>query len=123
MPFRFANVSGRAALVDADDQWYDLASLTGGTIGPDPMAALAIGDELHQAAAGLADATPDGALADADARVAGPGPPQRLRHRPQLPTPRRGVEHGPARRSRRVRQVSQLHRRPERRDRAPDNDR
>ncbi len=22
MPFRFANVSGRAALVDADDQWY-----------------------------------------------------------------------------------------------------
>jgi len=65
MPFRFANVSGRAALVDVDDRWYDLESLTGGTVGPDPMAALAMGDELHRAAEGLADATPDGSLTEA----------------------------------------------------------
>ncbi len=40
MPFRLANVAGRAALV-ADDRTYDLATVTGGAFDPDPMAAVA----------------------------------------------------------------------------------
>ncbi|MEM7272102.1 MAG: fumarylacetoacetate hydrolase family protein [Actinomycetota bacterium] len=63
--FRFANVSGRAALVD-DDGWYDLANLTDGAVPPDPMAALAETAALHAAAERLVDATPDGSLDGAD---------------------------------------------------------
>ena len=39
MSYSLANVGGRAALV-AGDQWYDLESLSGGELGPDPMGAL-----------------------------------------------------------------------------------
>lgn len=74
MPFRFANVAGRSALVDADDNWYDLESLTDGAISADPMAALAEGPGLHQAASGLDAATPSGALADAEVRAPVPAP-------------------------------------------------
>ncbi|MCP5025734.1 MAG: fumarylacetoacetate hydrolase family protein [Actinomycetia bacterium] len=74
MTFRFANIDGRAALVDAHDHWYDLERLTSGAVGSDPMAALADGAALHRAADGLAAATPDGALAGAalDAPVPAP---------------------------------------------------
>lgn len=74
MPFRFANVSGRSALVDDADRWYDLEALTGGTVSADPMAALAMGDELHRAAAGLTEATPGGSLADATLAAPVPAP-------------------------------------------------
>jgi 2-keto-4-pentenoate hydratase/2-oxohepta-3-ene-1,7-dioic acid hydratase in catechol pathway len=74
MTFRFANVEGRAALVDADHQWYDLDRLTSGAVGPDPMAAIADGAALHRAAQGLADATPDGAIADANLGAPVPAP-------------------------------------------------
>ena len=65
MAFRFANVGGRAALVDGDDRWYDLERLTGGSAAADPMAALADGAALHAAAARLDGASPDGDLASA----------------------------------------------------------
>ena len=65
MSFRFANVAGRSALVDADEQWYDLERLTGGSASPDPMTALGEEAKLHEASAGLASAAPDGSLSDA----------------------------------------------------------
>ncbi len=65
MPFRFANVAGRSALVDVDDRWYDLERLTAGAVSSDPMAAIGDAPALDRAAAGLADATADGALGQA----------------------------------------------------------
>ena len=65
MPFRFANVSGRSALVDDDGRWYDLEGLTGGSVSADPMVALTQPDALHQAATSLDGAEPGGSLADA----------------------------------------------------------
>lgn len=74
MTFRFANVDGRAALVDDAEQWYDLERLTDGAAGPDPMAALLNPDALHAASAGLGDATPDGALDSANLGAPVPTP-------------------------------------------------
>ncbi|MEM9562693.1 MAG: fumarylacetoacetate hydrolase family protein [Actinomycetota bacterium] len=73
MPFRFATVSGRSALV-ADDRWYDLETVTGGGVPADPMAALTDATALDQASATLADAEPGGALADADLGSPVPAP-------------------------------------------------
>ena len=56
MPFRFANAGGRSALV-ADDQFFDLETLSGGSISADPMLALAQPDELARWNAELAGAT------------------------------------------------------------------
>jgi 2,4-didehydro-3-deoxy-L-rhamnonate hydrolase len=74
MAFRLANVSGAAALVDDQGNWFELAGLTDGAIGPDPMSAVANVDGLHAAAARLADARPNGEFEQArlDGRV---GPP------------------------------------------------
>lgn len=66
MTFRFANIAGRASLVDGDDNWYDLARLTGDRVGPDPTEALADAAALHAADSMLAAAEPDGTMADAD---------------------------------------------------------
>lgn len=74
MPFRFANVAGRSALVDAAGDWYDLESLTDGAISADPMAALADGDGLHRAATLLDGAAPAGSLTDAEVRSPVPTP-------------------------------------------------
>ncbi|MGI9598781.1 MAG: fumarylacetoacetate hydrolase family protein [Acidimicrobiales bacterium] len=74
MPFRFANVAGRSALVDADHQWYDLERLTNGAVSADPMTALGDAAGLSSAAAGLADAAPDGALAEAELGSPVPAP-------------------------------------------------
>ncbi|MEM9745081.1 MAG: fumarylacetoacetate hydrolase family protein [Actinomycetota bacterium] len=63
MGFRLANVDGRAALV-ADDQYFDLETVSDGSIGSDPMAALASPDELSALSASLADRTPTGSLSD-----------------------------------------------------------
>jgi 2-keto-4-pentenoate hydratase/2-oxohepta-3-ene-1,7-dioic acid hydratase in catechol pathway len=64
MPFTLANVAGRAALV-SDGNWFDIARISGGTLGPDPLAALADPAALAGLADGLGGHTPDGALADA----------------------------------------------------------
>ncbi|MDZ7733232.1 MAG: fumarylacetoacetate hydrolase family protein [Acidimicrobiia bacterium] len=53
MSFRLANVSGRATLVDDDDGLHDLEAVSGGSLGPDPMAAVAAHDELHEVSAGI----------------------------------------------------------------------
>ena len=74
MSFRFANVAGRAALVDAEDQWYDLERLTGGAVASDTMAALANPEALHNASADLGAATADGALATANLGAPVPTP-------------------------------------------------
>ncbi|MCP4226922.1 MAG: fumarylacetoacetate hydrolase family protein [Actinomycetia bacterium] len=66
MAFCFANVAGRSALVDADDQWYDLERLTGGAVSSDPMTALGREARLHEAATGLGAATAEGVLDEAD---------------------------------------------------------
>lgn len=74
MPFRFANVAGRTALVDAAGQWYDLERLTAGSLGPGPMGVLASGAALHEASESLDAATPDGNLADAEVGAPIPAP-------------------------------------------------
>jgi 2,4-diketo-3-deoxy-L-fuconate hydrolase len=67
MSFRFANVGGRAALVDPDDRWHDLERLTGGALGPDPTAAVRAGAAaLEAAAVRLGGSTADGELAAAE---------------------------------------------------------
>ena len=64
MGFRLANVDGRAALV-AGDEYHDLEAVSGGELGPDPMAALATPDHLSELSAALADHEPSGSLATA----------------------------------------------------------
>lgn len=63
MPFRLACVSGRAALVH-DDNYFDLETVSGGALGPDPMTAIGSPDLLHDLSGRLADAEPTGALGD-----------------------------------------------------------
>lgn len=72
MTFRLATVDGRAALVEGDG-YHDLERCSDGGLGPDPMAAIAAHGDLHALAAGLADRTPDGRLADV---VLGPPVPR-----------------------------------------------
>jgi len=76
MAFRFANLSGRSALVDTDDNLFDLSGLTDGRLPADPMAALADPGALHDASSLLAGATPDDTLAAAreSGRVGPPVP-------------------------------------------------
>ena len=66
MTFRLANVAGRTALVDRNDQWHDLHRLTNGAVSSDPMKALRDAAALHRAAQRLERANPDGPLATAD---------------------------------------------------------
>jgi 2-keto-4-pentenoate hydratase/2-oxohepta-3-ene-1,7-dioic acid hydratase in catechol pathway len=73
MGYRFANVDGRAALVHGEN-YFDLESLSGGDVPNDPMAALARTGRLHELAAGLADTTPTGTLADANLGAPSPRP-------------------------------------------------
>lgn len=63
MPFRLANVDGRAALVEGDD-YHDVATASGGAMAPDLMACMARGPELHALAATLGDRAADGSLSD-----------------------------------------------------------
>jgi 2-keto-4-pentenoate hydratase/2-oxohepta-3-ene-1,7-dioic acid hydratase in catechol pathway len=74
MAFRFANVAGRAALVDDDHRWYDLATVTRGAMPDHPMAALAHGKALHEVAGLLDGAEPAGDLDDADLGSPVPAP-------------------------------------------------
>ena len=74
MPFKLANVEGRAALVAGDD-YFDLETLSGGSLGSDPMAALNATDQLAELTANLAGATPTGSLASAHLGAPVPRPP------------------------------------------------
>ncbi|MEM7341318.1 MAG: fumarylacetoacetate hydrolase family protein [Actinomycetota bacterium] len=72
MGFRLANVEGRAALVDGTD-YYDVATLSGGRLDPDPMACIGETAVLHELAAGLGAATPTGSV---DSVTLGPPVPR-----------------------------------------------
>lgn len=65
MSFRFANITDRAALV-VDDSFYDLATISDGRIGPDPMDAIAEVANLHELGRSLDDVTPTGRLDPAE---------------------------------------------------------
>lgn len=72
--FRFANVEGRSALVDADGGWFDASRVSGGAISADPMGAWLQLDQLHRTAPTIAEAVPDGDIGDADLRPPIPSP-------------------------------------------------
>ncbi|MHB8464291.1 MAG: fumarylacetoacetate hydrolase family protein [Acidimicrobiales bacterium] len=72
MGFRFANVNGHAALVDAD-HYYDLATLSDGAITRDPMGALGQAADLTALTATLGGRPPSGLVADV---VLGPPVPR-----------------------------------------------
>ncbi|MGP0030843.1 MAG: fumarylacetoacetate hydrolase family protein [Acidimicrobiales bacterium] len=74
MTFRFANVGGRAALVDRDGGWFDASRVSQGVVPTDPMEAWLQLDELHRASGALAGRKPDGNLADAELRPPIPAP-------------------------------------------------
>ncbi|MEM9037784.1 MAG: fumarylacetoacetate hydrolase family protein [Actinomycetota bacterium] len=65
MGFRLANTAGRAALV-AGDHYFDLETVSGGSLGPDPMAALEAAPQLSELSATLTERAPTGALTDID---------------------------------------------------------
>ncbi len=75
MTFRFANIEGRAALVDYDGRWFDAERVSSGVVSADPMEAWFQLDDLHVAARKIAEARPDGNIS-----VAVLGPP--------IPSPR-----------------------------------
>ena len=61
MSYSLANVDGRAVLV-VDDRWYDLESVSGGELGPDPMAALSVPERLAALTAELDRHEPSGSV-------------------------------------------------------------
>jgi len=61
MSYSFANIEGRGALV-ADGQWYDLESISGGDLGPDPMAALSAPERLAALTVELGQHQPSGVV-------------------------------------------------------------
>ncbi|MEM7093090.1 MAG: fumarylacetoacetate hydrolase family protein [Actinomycetota bacterium] len=61
MSFKLGTIDGRAILAD-DAHWYDLESVSGSSLGADPMAALAAPDRLSALTAALGDHEPGGAL-------------------------------------------------------------
>lgn len=74
MSFRFANIAGRAALVDDSGQWFDAHRVSQGVIATDPMEAWTQLDDLHRAADLLTDVAPDGHMDEADVRAPIPRP-------------------------------------------------
>ena len=73
MPFRLANVDGRAALVDGDN-YFDLEKVSEGQLDSDPMAAIARFEELGRI--DLVGAAADGTLADVTLGAPVPRPRQ-----------------------------------------------
>src|SRR4029078_4972954 len=69
MGFKLANVDGRSALVDGD-HYFDVATISDGSLPSDPMHALAHSAELTALAQNLPGGTRRGELADVI-----PGPP------------------------------------------------
>lgn len=64
MPARLANLGGRAVLLDGDAA-YDVASITGGRLPADPMAAIGRMAELDELAGTLGDHQPVGSVSPA----------------------------------------------------------
>ena len=73
MPFKLANIDGRAALVDGDN-YYDLEKVSGGKLSSSPMEAISRFEELGRI--DLSSATPDGKLADVTLGPPSPEPRQ-----------------------------------------------
>lgn len=63
MGFRLANVADRAALVEGE-HYYDLATISGGALGPDLMQALGAPEQLSALAGALGAHLPTGLLVD-----------------------------------------------------------
>lgn len=74
MTFSLANINERAGLVDADGNYHDLATISDGAVGPDPMDAIAKSGELHDLAGGLTALVPAGAIADVELGAPVPRP-------------------------------------------------
>ncbi len=74
MSFTLANVEHRAVLVDSDGNYYDLATISGGALGPDPMAAIADLDALHELNGDLNEYEPSGSIAGAELEAPVPRP-------------------------------------------------
>ena len=64
MAFTLATINGRAALV-AGDQYFDIATISGGEVGPDPMSVFARPDRLMALAGGLSPDQSHGVLSNA----------------------------------------------------------
>lgn len=75
MGFRLANVAGRAALVSGD-HYHDLETISGGTLGSDPMGALLELDALSQLQSTLGEQAPTGDLGDVTLSAPAPRPLQ-----------------------------------------------
>ena len=73
MAFVLANVDGRAALV-RQGEWYDLERLSDGSLGSDPMAAIARFTELHAVAELIDSAECDGNIVADSLRAPVPAP-------------------------------------------------
>ena len=65
MPFTFANIDDRSALVQGET-FFDLDTVTNGVVSPDAMEAIQNSDLLHHYAAQLGDYEPSGIIADVD---------------------------------------------------------
>ena len=63
MGFRLANVDGRAVLIDGESV-HDVAALTDGELGPDPLDVVTHHARLHDLTAGLAKVRPTAQIAD-----------------------------------------------------------
>jgi 2,4-diketo-3-deoxy-L-fuconate hydrolase len=63
MTFRLANINNRAALVEGDN-YFDIATVSEQTLGPDPMDAIAETTALHALTGRLGEFEPAGSLAD-----------------------------------------------------------
>ena len=72
MGFRLATIDDRAALID-DSSYHDLATISGGDLGPDPMEAIGRVDTLHELGGRLSEFEPTGSLDDV---VLGPPVPR-----------------------------------------------
>jgi 2,4-diketo-3-deoxy-L-fuconate hydrolase len=66
MTLRFANVAGRAALVDDDGGWHDVHEASDGELSSDPMDAWSSLDALHRLAERIGTSTARGPIADAE---------------------------------------------------------
>tara|TARA_Y100001970_G_scaffold293907_1_gene444475 strand:+ start:3547 stop:4383 length:837 start_codon:yes stop_codon:yes gene_type:complete len=73
VPFSFANVDGRACLVE-NDAYFDLERISEGSISADPMEALGRNDEFHAIAASLESHESDGVISEATVDAPAPRP-------------------------------------------------
>ncbi len=73
MPFSFANVDGRACLVEGDS-YFDLERISQGSISADPMQAITRNTEFHEIAASLGSHESDGVVSETSLRAPVPRP-------------------------------------------------